>query len=198
VTGCSIDGDPCGAPYLPTALAYRMYGTALGYESPYHCNQTILVGGAVPCLEAQLVEIYPEACQSPISDMRIVSAERCDGDFDGVSDAEDACPGAAGSSSTEGCPDRDGDRFADWRDSCPEAPAPSSSNGCPPQPDLQFEGLLWDLRYQDVQRDVYDLEVLASPKSPGDGISSITVSIDGQQRIVQAAGLRCERLQLRA
>ncbi|MCA9623983.1 MAG: OmpA family protein, partial [Myxococcales bacterium] len=66
-----------------------------------------------------------------------------DNDGDGITDADDACPGAAGDPSDDpqknGCPadpDRDGIRYGD--DACPLEAGPrsaiASENGCPPKP----------------------------------------------------------------
>jgi outer membrane protein OmpA-like peptidoglycan-associated protein len=64
-------------------------------------------------------------------------SEALDSDFDGVLDAEDACPHAAGPAERKGCPllDADGDRIADSDDACPnEAGAKHTdprAHGCP-------------------------------------------------------------------
>jgi outer membrane protein OmpA-like peptidoglycan-associated protein len=69
-----------------------------------------------------------------------------DRDKDGVLDAQDACPDAAGPASDDpqknGCPkiaDRDGDGIRDEIDACPDAPGVPddvpSINGCPPDKD---------------------------------------------------------------
>jgi outer membrane protein OmpA-like peptidoglycan-associated protein len=53
-----------------------------------------------------------------------------DRDGDGVIDAADACPDAAGSRKLAGCPDRDGDGIADASDACPDQQGPAP-DGCP-------------------------------------------------------------------
>lgn len=55
-----------------------------------------------------------------------------DKDIDGIVDAEDACPEAAGSHATNGCPDADADGIADNADKCPQQKGLLKYNGCPP------------------------------------------------------------------
>ena len=54
-----------------------------------------------------------------------------DTDGDGIVDASDACPDAAGSVAMNGCPDTDGDGIADKDDSCPEVAGLKALKGCP-------------------------------------------------------------------
>jgi hypothetical protein len=54
-----------------------------------------------------------------------------DSDGDGVADNKDGCPSIAGAASASGCPDADGDGVADAGDACPTVPAAGSPNGCP-------------------------------------------------------------------
>ncbi len=54
-----------------------------------------------------------------------------DRDKDGIPDADDACPDAAGPTATQGCPDRDGDGVADARDACPDVAGQPERKGCP-------------------------------------------------------------------
>lgn len=54
-----------------------------------------------------------------------------DGDADGIADAKDACPSVAGAGAAAGCPDADGDGVADARDACPAVASAGSPNGCP-------------------------------------------------------------------
>ncbi|HEX2627522.1 MAG TPA: OmpA family protein [Chitinophagaceae bacterium] len=55
-----------------------------------------------------------------------------DFDNDGIPDATDACPEAAGTAVTNGCPDKDADGIADKDDKCPDTPGLAALNGCPP------------------------------------------------------------------
>ncbi len=52
-----------------------------------------------------------------------------DQDGDGINDAQDRCPGHAGSAIHDGCPDSDGDGFDDTRDNCPLLAG--ALQGCP-------------------------------------------------------------------
>ncbi len=54
-----------------------------------------------------------------------------DADNDGIPDAKDACPDAAGPASLQGCPDRDGDGVADKDDKCPDIAGIRMFGGCP-------------------------------------------------------------------
>ena len=54
-----------------------------------------------------------------------------DSDGDGIPDVSDACAGTAGPATAAGCPDADGDGVADASDACPAVAAPGSPNGCP-------------------------------------------------------------------
>ena len=63
-----------------------------------------------------------------------------DRDRDGVSDKEDACPDAAGSGLTKGCPDKDGDGISDKEDKCPAVPGLKKYYGCP-IPDTDGDGI---------------------------------------------------------
>lgn len=54
-----------------------------------------------------------------------------DADKDGVPDAEDACPQAAGAKDMKGCPDKDGDGITDAEDACPEIAGLEALKGCP-------------------------------------------------------------------
>jgi outer membrane protein OmpA-like peptidoglycan-associated protein len=54
-----------------------------------------------------------------------------DRDGDGVPDATDRCPDAAGPASLSGCPDGDGDGVPDVEDKCPQGAGPASLGGCP-------------------------------------------------------------------
>lgn len=64
-----------------------------------------------------------------------------DSDGDGIPDAEDACPNAAGPAALKGCPDRDGDGVADKDDKCPDTKGLAQYGGCPP-PDRDGDGIL--------------------------------------------------------
>jgi hypothetical protein len=58
-----------------------------------------------------------------------------DADGDGILDAQDQCPNAAGPASNNGCPvigaDADGDGIPDSQDQCPNVKGPASNGGCP-------------------------------------------------------------------
>lgn len=54
-----------------------------------------------------------------------------DMDGDGVADAEDNCPMAAGPVNLNGCPDTDGDMIVDKDDKCPDSPGTAALMGCP-------------------------------------------------------------------
>lgn len=54
-----------------------------------------------------------------------------DTDADGIADADDACPRAAGNITAKGCPDIDGDGVEDLEDPCPELAGPRKFAGCP-------------------------------------------------------------------
>jgi len=54
-----------------------------------------------------------------------------DRDADGLPDAEDRCPDAAGPPEHDGCPDTDGDGLVDIEDVCPLDAGPSANLGCP-------------------------------------------------------------------
>jgi OOP family OmpA-OmpF porin len=54
-----------------------------------------------------------------------------DRDADGIADAYDVCPDAAGAYATNGCPDTDKDGVADIDDICPQTPGLASNRGCP-------------------------------------------------------------------
>jgi len=54
-----------------------------------------------------------------------------DADGDGVPDAEDKCPDAAGPAMFRGCPDSDNDGIIDSKDKCPNEAGPIATDGCP-------------------------------------------------------------------
>lgn len=54
-----------------------------------------------------------------------------DTDGDGIPDATDQCPEAAGPLALLGCPDTDGDGLADKNDKCPDVAGPATMMGCP-------------------------------------------------------------------
>lgn len=62
-----------------------------------------------------------------------------DTDGDGIVDALDTCPAAAGLPSLDGCPDTDGDGVADVFDRCPVDPGRVPLAGCP---DRDGDGIL--------------------------------------------------------
>jgi len=66
-----------------------------------------------------------------------------DSDGDGVTDANDTCPGTAAGTQVniQGCSDRDGDGIADQQDACPDRFGPASNFGCPPCSDQDGDGI---------------------------------------------------------
>jgi outer membrane protein OmpA-like peptidoglycan-associated protein len=64
-----------------------------------------------------------------------------DRDGDGVADANDECPDAAGPAMLNGCPDKDGDGVADKFDKCPDVAGTVQYQGCP-VPDADGDGVL--------------------------------------------------------
>jgi OmpA-OmpF porin, OOP family len=54
-----------------------------------------------------------------------------DRDGDGVVDADDKCPDAAGTAALQGCPDKDGDGITDADDKCPDVAGLAKYQGCP-------------------------------------------------------------------
>ncbi len=54
-----------------------------------------------------------------------------DTDGDGVADIDDKCPAVAGLAQYMGCPDTDGDGVPDNMDDCPNEAGPASNKGCP-------------------------------------------------------------------
>lgn len=71
----------------------------------------------------------PVSCSS--SDDTDDTVAMTDSDGDGVADANDECPNAAGSAALNGCPDGDGDGVADKDDSCPNEAGLAALGGCP-------------------------------------------------------------------
>ncbi|MBX7114615.1 MAG: OmpA family protein [Myxococcaceae bacterium] len=63
-----------------------------------------------------------------------------DTDGDSITDAEDACPQAAGPPDRRGCPDSDGDLVNDKDDQCPRAAGKPTNGGCPRYERLLIEG----------------------------------------------------------
>ncbi|MFT4061033.1 MAG: OmpA family protein [Edaphocola sp.] len=63
-----------------------------------------------------------------------------DTDGDGVADANDQCPNAAGLASLYGCPDGDRDGIADKDDKCPTVAGVAKYGGCP-IPDTDKDGV---------------------------------------------------------
>lgn len=68
-----------------------------------------------------------------------IAAEK-DTDGDGVPDKIDQCSGEAGTSATNGCPDKDSDGIPDKEDKCPETAGVSKYGGCP-APDQDKDGV---------------------------------------------------------
>lgn len=60
-----------------------------------------------------------------------VAMKKSDKDNDGIDDAHDVCPDAAGLFSTNGCPDSDKDGVADKDDACPQTAGSIADKGCP-------------------------------------------------------------------
>jgi OmpA-OmpF porin, OOP family len=69
-----------------------------------------------------------------------VVEKKSDRDNDGIEDAKDACPDAAGTAALNGCPDKDGDGLADKDDSCPDVAGTAKYKGCP-VPDTDKDGI---------------------------------------------------------
>lgn len=72
-----------------------------------------------------------------------------DNDLDGILDAQDACPGQAGSAEERGCPvrDRDQDGVADAVDRCPDLGG-APPDGCPPRVMVLRQGNKLELQQQ--------------------------------------------------
>jgi OOP family OmpA-OmpF porin len=62
-----------------------------------------------------------------------------DTDADGILDYLDKCPAEAGTSATNGCPDKDADGIADKEDLCPNEPGLAAMKGCP---DTDGDGII--------------------------------------------------------
>jgi len=65
---------------------------------------------------------------------------RADPDYDGVQNANDACPTVYGRAATAGCPDGDYDGVADGADACPTTFGVVESGGCPKPPAVAVPG----------------------------------------------------------
>lgn len=88
-----------------------------------------------------------------------------DGDGDGISDADDACPAEPGVASGSGCPDRDGDGVVDSADRCVSDPGTVEGRGCPDRDGDQ----IYDA--DDSCPDVAGVAALGGcPDSDGDGV----------------------------
>jgi OmpA-OmpF porin, OOP family len=79
------------------------------------------------------------AAPPPPPPMPVVEAPK-DRDGDGIADADDKCPDAAGVAALMGCPDKDGDGITDANDKCPDQAGLAKYNGCP-IPDTDKDGV---------------------------------------------------------
>ena len=129
-----IDGD--GIEDCVVSCALPVVTGADGTEKPAVCD-TCSVGSAESTKED--IDKFEDGDGCP----------DIDNDKDGILDATDACPDAAGPLETRGCPDGDGDKFADLEDKCPEEKGIDQKltnpekHGCP-RPDTDGDGFFDD------------------------------------------------------
>lgn len=86
-----------------------------------------------PEIEANTVPQENKTTNRP-AENEAVSLDRlqtADSDQDGLDDATDHCPNAAGLAANKGCPDSDGDGLNDEEDECATYFGPKSNRGCP-------------------------------------------------------------------
>ena len=84
--------------------------------------------GASACCPAKTIAETPKEVAPP------------DQDGDGVPDADDRCPAAAGTTEFSGCPDTDGDGVPDDVDACKDLVGTAEFKGCLP-PDKDGDGI---------------------------------------------------------
>ena len=89
-----------------------------------------------------------------------------DADRDGTADRDDRCPADSGPAKTKGCPDADGDGVPDADDKCPKQPGPEKTSGCP---DRDGDGVL------DIEDKCPDhagpVKAQGCPDKDGDGVA---------------------------
>ncbi len=67
-----------------------------------------------------------------------------DRDKDGLTDAADRCPDAAGPQFLQGCPDSDNDGVIDMLDNCPQVSGRVANQGCPEDKSMQKKSSGWE------------------------------------------------------
>jgi OOP family OmpA-OmpF porin len=88
-----------------------------------------------------------------------------DKDADGIADKDDQCPNEAGLVALNGCPDSDGDGIIDSKDKCPNVKGTLEFDGCP---DRDGDGVRDD---EDLCPDVKGIAAFKGcPDTDGDGI----------------------------
>ncbi len=144
-------------------LVETQSSTIPGGSNPFPLLTTWNPKAGTHTLIARSVNSRNESAQTTIS---IEATSLADADADGVSDATDACPDQAGSSSAGGCPDRDADGIPDSTDTCPDvAGLPESGCPAPGEGDRDGDGTL----------DVAD----ACPDDPGSPLADGCTDSDG-------------------
>ncbi|MEJ7611267.1 MAG: OmpA family protein [Ferruginibacter sp.] len=93
-----------------------------------------------------------------------------DRDGDGIFDADDRCPDAAGSVALQGCPDRDGDGIADIDDKCPDVAGIAKYQGCP-IPDTDGDGINDEMDKCPTVKGYARYQGCPIPDTDGDGVN---------------------------
>lgn len=145
--------DAGGGRTSPTELhGYGTYGDCEGFFFTLGAGTGIVAGVGSPTFRVLTALNWRGAtCEAPDTDGDgilddvdqcinkpedkdgIEDSDGCpeDNDRDGIPDRKDACPMAAGTVATDGCPDTDEDGLADADDQCPTQYGPEELMGCP-------------------------------------------------------------------
>lgn len=125
---------------IDNSYSYLQHHVGLQFNVGKAHKKKEVVNTVAPVPESKAVIVTPEKTPEvikPVEKKKLTDEElglkvnKDDSDGDGLADAEDECPYAAGSKEMKGCPDSDADGIADARDNCPFEKGIAANKGCP-------------------------------------------------------------------